>query len=122
MTPMAPMTDEALAVLVAVKQARMATLGPFEMARAERLILEAPGREQYRRRLDLDRDINDEVDQLLAGHQFPEAPIGVIRDELENALRAMPADATEAEIVHQASRGIRRRTEAPGGGRHLSCP
>ena len=122
MTPTAPMTDEALAILVAVKQARMATLGPFEVARAERLILEAPGREQYRRRLDLDRSIEAEAEQLLARHTFPAAPLHVVRDELENALRAMPADATESEIVYQASRGIRRRTEAPGGRHHLARP
>lgn len=88
-------TDEALAVAVAIKQARMASINPFAVRRAERLIFEDPGRKAYRQKLH--RTEADDVQELLDRHSR-----GIVADAAK-MLRTVDPIALDSAPVHVVS-------------------
>ena len=96
MSPVAEITtDEALAVTVAIKQARMASMNPFAVRRAERLIFEAPGRNAYRHKLA--RTEADDVQELLDRHGR-----GIVAGAAK-MLRTVDPIALESAPIHVVS-------------------
>jgi hypothetical protein len=59
-------TDEALAVYVAVAQAKQAAMNPFERRRAERIEATRPGRRRWAQQIT--RTVDDETDDLVERH------------------------------------------------------
>lgn len=67
MSPVAEITtDEALAVFVAVAQAKQAAMNPFERLRAERIEATRPGRRRWAEQIT--QTVEDETDDLVARH------------------------------------------------------
>ena len=96
MSPVAEITtDEDLAVAVAIKQARMASMNPFAVRRAERLLFEAPERKSYRHKLA--RTEADDVQELLDRHG------GGIVAGAKKMLQTVDPIALEAAPVHVVS-------------------
>jgi hypothetical protein len=60
-------TDEALAVFVAVAQAKQASMNPFERRRAERIEATRPGRERWAERIT--QTVDDETNYLVERHR-----------------------------------------------------
>ena len=67
MSPVADITtDEALAVAVAIKQTRMASMNPLEQRRVERIEASKPGRRRWAEQIT--QTVQDEADDLVARH------------------------------------------------------
>ena len=60
-------TDEALAVFVAVAQAKQASMNPFERRRAERIEATKPGRRRWAERIT--QTVDDETNYLVKRHR-----------------------------------------------------
>lgn len=99
-------TAEELAVLVAMKQARMNQMNEFAVRRSARIVLEAPGRERYR----LTRTAEDDVEELLARHR------AAILAGARQRLLALDPVALEARPVHLVDfDDLGARTDIVGG-------
>jgi hypothetical protein len=85
-------TDEALAVFVAVAQAKQASMNPFERRRTERIEAMRPGRRRWAR--EITRTVEDETDELVERHG------GQILADAEALLRQADPLALAGQPLH----------------------
>ena len=109
-------TDEELAVFVATRQARMASMDPFAVARAERLLLERPGREHYQKRHKT-HSAEDEADDLLRRHReriIADAHAGLLAVD-PVGLHARPIHVVDFDEIGVRSEAVGGFTLSDGG-------
>ena len=115
MSPVAEITtDEALAVFVAVAQAKQAAMNPFERLRAERIEATRPGRERWARRVT--HSVEDETDDLIERHgrQILADAEALLRQADPLALAGQPLHLVDFDTIGTRSMTVGGFTMAAG--------
>jgi hypothetical protein len=115
MSPVAEITtDEALAVFVAVAQAKQAAMNPFERLRAERIEATRPGRRRWAEQIT--QTVEDETDDLVARHgrQILAGAEALLRRADPVALAGQPLHLVSFDTIGTRSMTVAGFTMAAG--------
>ena len=115
MSPVAEITtDEALAVAVAVAQAKQAAMNPFERLRAERIEATRPGRRRWAEQIT--QTVADETDDLVARHgrQILADAEALLRQADPVALAGQPLHLVDFDAIGTRSMTVAGFTMAAG--------
>ena len=115
MSPVADITtDEALAVAVAIKQTRMASMNPLEQRRVERIEASKPGRRRWAEQIT--QTVQDEADDLVARHsrQILADAEALLRQADPLALAGQPLHLVDFDTIGTRSTTVGGFTMAAG--------